>query len=770
MNNKNIIMPLIAIKNMVILKGENITLDISKRKSIYALDSALEDNKELFLVLEKGNNEFNNIGTIVKVKKQNDIMPSITRIVVEGIKIATIEEITQKSPFFKANLSIIEDKYDLSDEEAAAFLDILKDTFSEYAKIKNNFMPDLIMDILSNNDIQDIFISLLNNIDIDLEDKLNILNEVSFKLQLEHFIKGLTKKIKISKIETDILSKTKVIIDKTQKEYYLREQLKTIKKELDKDNNTDADEYRTLLNAKSMPSCAKEKLEKEINRLDKIQTSSPEYTVCNDYINFAINLPWEQSSEVNKDILNLEEKLEKGHFGLEDVKERIVEHIAVMQTADNVNTPILCLLGPPGVGKTSIAKSIANALNVKYTRISLGGLRDEAEIRGHRKTYIGAMSGRIIRAINETKTNNPLVLLDEIDKISTDFRGDPSAALLEVLDKEQNKEFKDNYLEMPFDISKVFFICTANDISKIPAPLRDRLEIIQLSSYTVEEKEIIATKFLIPKQLENHNLSKSNLKINKSIIKKIITEYTRETGVRQLERNIAKLCRKTVKLGLENNNKNVIISNANIKEFLGVPKYKKEYLNKKDTVGCVRGLAWTSVGGTTLDIEVAVMEGNGKLSITGNIGKVMNESAQAAISYIRSNYKKYNLAKNFYKINDIHIHIPEGATPKDGPSAGITMTTAIISALTNKKVNKNVAMTGEITLRGNVLAIGGLKEKILAAKRIGIKTVIVPKDNEVDIDEMPQYVKEGIEIILASHIETVLQYAILTKENYYECK
>ena len=761
MNNKNIIMPLIAIKNMVILKGENITLDISKRKSIYALDSALEDNKELFLVLEKGNNEFNNIGTIVKVKKQNDIMPSITRIVVEGIKIATIEEITQKSPFFKANLSIIEDKYDLSDEEAAAFLDILKDTFSEYAKIKNNFMPDLIMDILSNNDIQDIFISLLNNIDIDLEDKLNILNEVSFKLQLEHFIKGLTKKIRISKIETDILSKTKVIIDKTQKEYYLREQLKTIKKELDKDNNTDADEYRTLLNAKSMPSCAKEKLEKEINRLDKIQTSSPEYTVCNDYINFAINLPWEQSSEVNKDILNLEEKLEKGHFGLEDVKERIVEHIAVMQTADNVNTPILCLLGPPGVGKTSIAKSIANALNVKYTRISLGGLRDEAEIRGHRKTYIGAMSGRIIRAINETKTNNPLVLLDEIDKISTDFRGDPSAALLEVLDKEQNKEFKDNYLEMPFDISKVFFICTANDISKIPAPLRDRLEIIQLSSYTVEEKEIIATKFLIPKQLENHNLSKSNLKINKSIIKKIITEYTRETGVRQLERNIAKLCRKTVKLGLENNNKNVIISNANIKEFLGVPKYKKEYLNKKDMVGCVRGLAWTSVGGTTLDIEVAVMEGNGKLSITGNIGKVMNESAQAAISYIRSNYKKYNLAKNFYKVNDIHIHIPEGATPKDGPSAGITMTTAIISALTNKKVNKNVAMTGEITLRGNVLAIGGLKEKILAAKRIGIKTVIVPKDNEVDIDEMPEYVKEGIEIILANHIETVLQYAIL---------
>ena len=761
MNNKNIIMPLIAIKNMVILKGENITLDISKRKSIYALDSALEDNKELFLVLEKGNNEFNNIGTIVKVKKQNDIMPSITRIVVEGIKIATIEEITQKSPFFKANLSIIEDKYDLSDEEAAAFLDILKDTFSEYAKIKNNFMPDLIMDILSNNDIQYIFISLLNNIDIDLEDKLNILNEVSFKLQLEHFIKGLTKKIKISKIETDILSKTKVIIDKTQKEYYLREQLKTIKKELDKDNNTDSDEYRTLLNAKSMPSCAKEKLEKEINRLDKIQTSSPEYTVCNDYINFAINLPWEQSSEVNKDILNLEEKLEKGHFGLEDVKERIVEHIAVMKTSDNVNTPILCLLGPPGVGKTSIAKSIANALNVKYTRISLGGLRDEAEIRGHRKTYIGAMSGRIIRAINETKTNNPLVLLDEIDKISTDFRGDPSAALLEVLDKEQNKEFKDNYLEMPFDISKVFFICTANDISKIPAPLRDRLEIIQLSSYTVEEKEIIATNFLIPKQLENHNLSKSNLKINKSIIKKIITEYTRETGVRQLERNIAKLCRKTVKLGLENNNKNVIISNANIKEFLGVPKYKKEYLNKKDTVGCVRGLAWTSVGGTTLDIEVAVMEGNGKLSITGNIGKVMNESAQAAISYIRSNYKKYNLAKNFYKINDIHIHIPEGATPKDGPSAGITMTTAIISALTNKKVNKNVAMTGEITLRGNVLAIGGLKEKILAAKRIGIKIVIVPKGNEVDIDEMPEYVKEGIEIILANHIETVLQYAIL---------
>ncbi len=761
MNDKNITIPLIPIRDMVILKGENVTLDIAKRKSLYALENALDEDKQLFFVLEKAKNDFNNIGTIVKIKKYDDIMPSVTRIVVEGVKVAKIQQITQKSPFFKADVYILEEENLLNDEEKIAYLDILKDSFSEYAKVKKNFMPDIIMDILSSDNLEELFTMLLNNIDLNVEEKLYILNKISFKEQLEYFLKALSKKIKISQIEAKILTRTRVNIDKTQKEYYLREQLKTIKKELDKDDNSDVDLYKNLLEKKSMPTYAKEKLEKEINRLDKIQTSSPEYTVCNDYINFAINLPWQQSSQVNSNILDIEQKLEEGHFGLEDVKERIVEHIAVMQTSENVNTPIICLLGPPGVGKTSIAKSIANALNIKYTRISLGGLRDEAEIRGHRKTYIGAMAGRIIKSINDTKTNNPLILLDEIDKISTDFRGDPSSALLEVLDKEQNKDFKDNYLEIPFDISKVFFICTANDISKIPAPLRDRLEIIQLSSYTTEEKEIIANNFLIPNQLKNHNLSKSNLKIGKSTVKKIITEYTRETGVRQLERNIAKLCRKAVKIRLEDNNKNVTISSANLKDFLGAPKYKKEVLNKKDMVGCVRGLAWTSVGGTTLDIEVAIMEGSGKISITGNVGKVMNESAQAAISYVRANYKKYNLVKNFYKTNDIHIHIPEGATPKDGPSAGITMTTAIISALTNKKVNKNVAMTGEITLRGNVLAIGGLKEKILAAKRIGIKKVIIPKDNEVDLEEMPQYVKEDIEIILASHIEDVLEHSIV---------
>ena len=763
MNDNYIILPLIAIKDMVILKGETATLDISKKKSIYALESILEEeNKEIFLVLEKGSNKFNDIGTLVKIKKQNEFMSAITRIVVEGIKICKIKEIVQKSPYFKAELEVLENENNLTEEEKIAFLEILKDTFAEYAKIKNNFMPDVIMDILSNNDIENLFISLINIIDLDTEDKLTIINETSFKNQLENFIKALSKKIKIVEIQATIASQTRANIDKTQREYYLKEQLKIIRKELDpSSNDNDVDNYKEILKEKEIPIYVKEKLEKEINRLSKIQNSSPEYTVCNDYINFAINLPWQQSSEVNKNILDIEKHLEQDHFGLEDVKERIVEHIAVTQWAENINSPIICLLGPPGVGKTSIAKSIANALNIKYTRLALGGLRDEAEIRGHRKTYIGAMAGRIIKAINETKTNNPLILLDEIDKISKDFRGDPAAALLEVLDKEQNKEFKDNYLEIPFDISKVFFICTANDISKIPAPLRDRLEIIQLSSYTTEEKEIIANKFLLPKQLELHNLCKSNLKIGKTIIKKIITEYTRETGVRQLERNIAKICRKTVKLRLEDNSENVNITNINLKDFLGAPKYKKETGNKKDMVGCVTGLAWTSVGGTALNIEVAVMEGGGKISITGNVGTVMKESSQAAISYVRANYKKYNLTKNFYKTNDIHIHIPEGATPKDGPSAGITMTTAIISALTNKKVDKNVAMTGEITLRGNVLPIGGLKEKILAAKRIGIKTVIIPEDNKVDLEEMPKYVKEGVEIITAKHIETVLEKAIL---------
>ena len=768
MDNKYITLPLIAIKDTVILKGEIVTLDISKKKSMYALEYALDEEKDIFFTLEKNSKKqiFNDIGIIGKIKEYSDVIPSIRRVVIEGIKVAKIEKLLDKTPFFKVNLSIIEDTNDLIDEEKQAFLEILKDIFAEYAKLRGNFMPDILMDILSTNDVEDIYYKILNLVDIDNKEKLIILQTKSLKEKLEIFITALSKSIKVLEIENKILNKTRVNIDKTQREYYLKQQLNTIKNELNENYNyneddSDIEEYKKIISKKNIPIYAKEKIEKEINRLSKINTSSAEYTVCNDYINFAINLPWEQSSNINKNILDIEKSLEKEHFGLEDVKQRIVEHIAVMQCTDNVNTPIICLLGPPGVGKTSIAKSIANALNIKYIRIALGGIKDEAEIRGHRKTYVGAMSGRIIKAINETKTNNPLILLDEIDKLSTDFRGDPSAALLEVLDNEQNNEFKDNYLEIPFDISKVFFICTANDISKIPSPLRDRLEIIELSSYTTEEKEIIANKFLIPKQLKNHNLTKSNLKINKTIIKKIITEYTRETGVRQLERNIATLCRKVVKLRLENNKEDITISNKNLLEFLGPPKYKKDILDKKDMIGCVNGLAWTSVGGTTLNIEVSIMEGSGKILITGNVGKVMNESAQTALSYVRTNYKKYNLFKDFYKSNDIHIHIPEGAVPKDGPSAGITIATAIISALTNKKVNKNVAMTGEITLRGNVLAIGGLKEKILAAKRIGIKTIIIPKDNKYELENMPLYVKEGVNIVNVSHIEQVLNETLL---------
>ncbi len=768
MDNKYITLPLIAIKDTVILKGEIVTLDISKKKSMYALEYALDEEKDIFFTLEKNSKKqiFNDIGIIGKIKEYSDVIPSIRRVVIEGTKVAKIEKLLNKTPFFKVNLSIIEDTNDLIDEEKQAFLEILKDIFAEYAKLRGNFMPDILMDILSTNDVEDIYYKILNLVDIDNKEKLIILQTKSLKEKLEIFITALSKSIKVLEIENKILNKTRVNIDKTQREYYLKQQLNTIKNELNENYNyneddSDIEEYKKIISKKNIPIYAKEKIEKEINRLSKINTSSAEYTVCNDYINFAINLPWEQSSNINKNILDIEKSLEKEHFGLEDVKQRIVEHIAVMQSTDNVNTPIICLLGPPGVGKTSIAKSIANALNIKYIRIALGGIKDEAEIRGHRKTYVGAMSGRIIKAINETKTNNPLILLDEIDKLSTDFRGDPSAALLEVLDNEQNNEFKDNYLEIPFDISKVFFICTANDISKIPSPLRDRLEIIELSSYTTEEKEIIANKFLIPKQLKNHNLTKSNLKINKTIIKKIITEYTRETGVRQLERNIATLCRKVVKLRLENNKEDITISNKNLLEFLGPPKYKKDILDKKDMIGCVNGLAWTSIGGTTLNIEVSIMEGSGKILITGNVGKVMNESAQTALSYVRTNYKKYSLFKDFYKSNDIHIHIPEGAVPKDGPSAGITIATAIISALTNKKVNKNVAMTGEITLRGNVLAIGGLKEKILAAKRIGIKTIIIPKDNKYELENMPLYVKEGVNIVNVSHIEQVLNETLL---------
>lgn len=783
MKNENIKLPLIAMKEMVIFKEEIFTIDISRKKSLLALEYALENETNIFFSLQiNSDKEFidesniSQIGVIAKVNHHISMISNVTRLTAQVIDVAKIEEVTTKNPFFIVKLSVIQENMDISDIEEEAFLESLKEVFGEYAKFKGNFMPDILMNILSTDNINKALNKILTNVDIGFKEKQKILEEISMKKKIEEALNKISYKVEILKIENEILKKARVKIDKTQREYFLKEHLKVIQEELGERVNSisEIEEYRNNLNFKIIPEYAKNKIEKEINRLSKIPNSSAEYTVSSDYINFAINLPWGEKSIVNDNIEDIEEILNKEHFGLEKVKERIIEHIAVIQNTKNVNTSIICLLGPPGVGKTSIAKSIANALNIKYNRISLGGLRDEAEIRGHRKTYIGAMAGRIIKSINDTKTNNPLILLDEIDKLSSDFRGDPSAALLEVLDKEQNKEFKDNYLEIPFDISNVLFICTANDISKIPLALKDRLETIYLSSYTTEEKENIASKFLIPKQLKKHNLTTKHLRFNKSAIRIIIDEYTRETGVRELERLIASICRKSIKkimtfkknqMILEkievNNIEQITITNSNIKEFLGASKFKPDKLDKKDNIGVVCGLAWTSLGGTTLEIEVTTMKGGGKVIITGNVGKVMNESAQAAISYIRSNYKKYNISEDFYQKYDIHIHIPEGAIPKDGPSAGITIVTALVSVLTNKKVDRKVAMTGEVTLRGNVLAIGGLKEKVLAAKRVGVKKVIIPLENKVDLDEIPSYVKDGIQFIMVTNVKEVLEQALL---------
>jgi len=635
-------------------------------------------------------------------------------------------------------------------------------TFEEYVKLSNKITADSVVNIMSNDDVNQISDLIAASIVLKIEDKQKLLSEFNPVKRLEKLLELLVREIQILEVEKDINIKVRKQIDKMQKEYYLREQLKAIQNELgDKDGITgEINEYKKKMTKANLPEEAEKKVLKELDRLAKMPSGSAEGSVIRTYLDWILDLPWNKKTEEVIDLEKATKILDEDHYGLEKVKERIIEYLAVRKIKNDLKGPILCLVGPPGVGKTSIARSVAKALNRNYVRMSLGGVRDEAEIRGHRRTYVGAMPGRIIAALKQAGSKNPLILLDEIDKMSSDFRGDPASAMLEVLDGEQNFAFRDHYIELPFDLSDVLFLTTANTLDTIPRPLLDRMEVISISGYTEEEKFNIAVRHLIPKQVEAHGLKKGNLRIDDQAVRDVINYYTREAGVRNLEREIGTICRKAVKNLLSSGKKYVKITSANLEKYLGKKKYRYDMANERDEVGIARGLAWTPVGGDTLSVEVTIMSGNGKLELTGQLGDVMKESAKTGMSYIRSRAEDFNIDKDFHTKYDIHIHVPEGAIPKDGPSAGITMVTAMVSALTGIPVKKNVAMTGEVTLRGRVLPIGGLKEKVLAAHRAGIDTVIIPEDNRKDIEDIPENVRRGIRFVPVMTMDEVLATAL----------
>ncbi|HOQ36312.1 MAG TPA: endopeptidase La [Acetivibrio sp.] len=772
---KKQVLPLLPLRGLTVFPYMILHFDVGRVKSIKALEEAMINNQLIFLVTQKdakedlpGEDDIYRIGTISRVKQLLKLPGDTIRVLVEGISRAEICEFTQLEPFFMAE---VEERIYVGQEENNAEIEALKrrvlSVFEEYSKLNNRISPETVLSVMSIEDPEQLADIITSNLMLKVEQKQEILNEFQPKLRLEKLLETLIKEIDIMQIERDINIKVRKQIDKTQKEYYLREQLKAIQNELgDKEGITgEVEEYKRKLREGNFGEEVEKKVLKELDRLLKMPSGSAEGAVIRTYLDWIFDLPWDKKTEEIIDLNRSQEILDEDHYGLEKVKERIIEYIAVRKLKNDLKGPILCLAGPPGVGKTSIAKSIARALNRNYVRMSLGGVRDEAEIRGHRRTYVGAMPGRIISALKQAGSKNPLILLDEIDKMSSDFRGDPASAMLEVLDGEQNFAFRDHYLELPFDLSDVLFITTANNLDTIPRPLLDRMEVIPISSYTEEEKVNIAIKYLFPKQIKEHGFKKSNLIIDEKAVREIINCYTREAGVRGLERQIASVCRKVAKKLASTNQKSVKITAATLEKYLGTKKFRYDKANEKDEVGIATGLAWTPVGGDTLSIEVTLMDGNGKLELTGQLGDVMKESARAAMSYIRSRAEMLGIEKDFYSKYDIHIHVPEGAIPKDGPSAGITLATAMVSALTDTPVRKNVAMTGEITLRGRVLAIGGLKEKVLAAHRAGIDTIIIPADNKKDLDDIPENVRKRIKFVIVDRMETVLNTALVNKIN-----
>jgi ATP-dependent Lon protease len=771
---KKQILPLLPLRGLTVFPYMILHFDVGRTKSIKALEEAMINNQLIFLVSQKDvqiddpqEEDVYRVGTISRVKQLLKLPGDTIRVLVEGLSRAEITEITQTEPFIMSEVMekiSLEPVYD--EVEMEAIIRKVHAVFEEYFQLSNKISPDTMVSLMAIEDPGQLADVIAANIILKQESKQEILNEFDPKARLEQLIVILSKEIEILEVEKSISARVKKQIDKNQREYYLREQLKAIQSELgDKDGITaEVEEYKEKIAKAALPEEVEKKALKEVDRLLKMPAGSAEGSVVRNYLDWILDLPWDKTTEERFDLKQVEEILDADHYGLEKVKERILEYLAIRQLAKDIKGPILCLAGPPGVGKTSIAKSIAKALNRNYVRMSLGGVRDEAEIRGHRRTYVGSMPGRIINALKQAGSKNALILLDEIDKMSSDFRGDPAAAMLEVLDAEQNYAFRDHYLEVPFDLSQILFLTTANNLDTIPRPLLDRMEVLHIPGYTEEEKVNIATKYLLPKQMEKHGLSKNNLKLDEKVIRDIINYYTREAGVRNLEREIANICRKAARILITNNQKSVTINSRNLEKYLGIKKYRYDMANEKDEVGIATGLAWTPVGGDTLFIEVNVMEGSGKVELTGHLGDVMKESARAAISYIRSRAEELGIDKDFHKKLDIHIHVPEGATPKDGPSAGITMATALVSALSGAPVKRSVAMTGEITLRGRVLPIGGLKEKSLAAYRSGIFTIIVPMDNKKDIDEIPENVRKKIKFVLADHMDIVLKTALVEKK------
>ena len=762
-------MPAVALRGLTILPGTIAHFDISRERSLRAVEEAMEQDQKIYLVTQRNVNsedptqeDLYQMGIVADIKQVVRLQNDVVRILVDGISRAALLGFTGNEKYLEAEICYCDSNADsLPEDLREAMLLGVRGAFHRYAAVVGKISKELIRQIDQYEDLEKLIDYVTNNLPVSYELKQQVLEAEDINDRYQVIVSLLLSQVEVISIKNELQKKVKVRVDKHQKEYVLREQLGVIREELGENADSEADEYEKKLSELDAPDYVKEKTKKEIKRFRNMSSSSSESTVERGYIETVLELPWNKMSVDNKDLDHAAQVLDDDHYGLKDVKERILEFLAVRNLTSKGESPIICLVGPPGTGKTSIARSIASALEKKYVRISLGGVRDEAEIRGHRKTYIGAMPGRIVNGLRQAGVSNPLMLLDEIDKVSSDYKGDTSAALLEVLDSEQNCRFRDHYIEMPVDLSEVLFIATANEVSGIPKPLLDRMELIEVSSYTENEKFHIAKEHLVEKQKSKNGIKKEQLTITDSALKDIIRLYTREAGVRSLERTIGKLCRKAAREIFKDSEAAVKVTKTNLKTYLGNPKYSPEKKNDRAEVGIVRGLAWTSVGGVTLEVEVNVLPGKGELVLTGKLGDVMKESAQAALSYVRSISEEYGIDAEFYTKHDIHIHIPEGAVPKDGPSAGITMATAMLSAITDRPVRADVAMTGEITLRGRVLPIGGLKEKLLAAKVIGIKTVCIPKDNEKDLEEISKEITDGMEIVPVERFSQVEKIAFV---------
>lgn len=762
-------MPAVALRGLTILPGMIAHFDISRERSLRAVEEAMEQDQKIYLVTQRNvdsedptQEDLYQMGIVADIKQVVRLQNDVVRILVDGISRAALLGFTDNEKYLEAEICYCDSNADsLPEDLREAMLLGVREAFHRYAAVVGKISKELIRQIDQYEDLEKLIDYVTNNLPVSYELKQQVLEAEDINDRYQVIVSLLLSQVEVISIKNELQKKVKVRVDKHQKEYVLREQLGVIREELGENADSEADEYEKKLSELDAPDYVKEKTKKEIKRFRNMSSSSSESTVERGYIETVLELPWNKMSVDNKDLDHAAQVLDDDHYGLKDVKERILEFLAVRNLTSKGESPIICLVGPPGTGKTSIARSIASALEKKYVRISLGGVRDEAEIRGHRKTYIGAMPGRIVNGLRQAGVSNPLMLLDEIDKVSSDYKGDTSAALLEVLDSEQNCRFRDHYIEMPVDLSEVLFIATANEVSGIPKPLLDRMELIEVSSYTENEKFHIAKEHLVEKQKSKNGIKKEQLTITDGALKDIIRLYTREAGVRSLERTIGKLCRKAAREIFKDSEAAVKVTKTNLKTYLGNPKYSPEKKNDRAEVGIVRGLAWTSVGGVTLEVEVNVLPGKGELVLTGKLGDVMKESAQAALSYVRSISEGYGIDAEFYTKHDIHIHIPEGAVPKDGPSAGITMATAMLSAITDRPVRADVAMTGEITLRGRMLPIGGLKEKLLAAKVIGIKTVCIPKDNEKDLEEISKEITDGMEIVPVERFSQVEKIAFV---------